>query len=139
MAKRKGLGAEDHLQHSVINYLLYQYNVIAIPNNTESNKTWGEQRQFKYNGGRKGVLDLFVPIIEGGYGGLFLELKAENKNPYKLNGELRKDKNGTLQAQEDSIKRLLSYGYYATFAVGFDQTKEIIDKYVKGEIMPENY
>jgi len=102
MAKRKGLGAEDHLQHSVINYLLYQYNVIAIPNNTESNKTWGE-------------------------------------HPYKLNGELRKDKNGTLQAQEDSIKRLLSYGYYATFAVGFDQTKEIIDKYVKGEIMPENY
>lgn len=131
------MSAEDKLQNSIIKYVLFQYNVTAIPNNTEGKKTPFERYKFEFMGGRKGVLDLFVPIIAGGYGGLFLELKPDGRKVFKKNGDVLK--NDTLIAQNKTIKKLLQQGYYATFAVGFDQTKEIIDKYVKGEIMPENY
>jgi len=121
------MGAEDKLQNAIINYVNCQYNVVPIPCNTESKKSKFEQFKYKFMGGRKGTLDLFIPHIAGGYGGLFIELKAEGRKVFKKSGEVLK--NETLQNQYETIQRHLQSGYYAAFAIGFNHAKKIIDEY----------
>ena len=70
--------------------------------------------------------DLLIFEPRGKYKGLFIELKV--KSPYKLNGELLKNKH--LEGQQKTINDLIKRGYYATFSTGFDETIEIIKKYM---------
>lgn len=126
----KYLGKEDHLQKQVIDYLKFQYNVKAIPCNTESKKTKFEQFKFKYLGGYRGVLDLFIPVSKGKYHGLFIELKSNGVNLFKKNGDYFAGKKGEhIRLQNQEIERHLINDYYACFCIGFDESKKVIDKY----------
>jgi hypothetical protein len=60
------------------------------------------------------------------YHGLFIELKI--KSPYKLNGDLFKNKH--LEAQRKSIQDLVLKGYYACFKWEFEDIKELIKAYM---------
>ena len=71
--------------------------------------------------------DLLIFQPKGMWHGLFLELKA--KNIYKKDGTLLK--NDHVEAQATTLLQLNYLGYYAAFAVGFDEAKLIIDKYMK--------
>ena len=71
--------------------------------------------------------DILVFKPNGLFKMLFLELKA--KDIYKKNGELLKNEH--VEAQFETIKQLNSLGYFASFAVGFDEAKKIIDDYMK--------
>ena len=62
------------------------------------------------------------------YRGLFIELKV--KSPYKVNGELLKSDH--LEKQQLSLDKLTKYGYCAVFSWGLDETKLLIDNYLKG-------
>ena len=68
----------------------------------------------------------------GEYHGLILELKSEYSSPYLKDGSLSKGKH--IQEQNQTLTELLSIGYYAVFAVGFDNAKKIIDDYMKLKI-----
>ncbi len=70
--------------------------------------------------------DLLILEPKGKYHGLFIELKV--KNIYKKNGELLK--NDHLDGQAKTISDLKDKGYYATFSIGFENTKQIIDWYM---------
>lgn len=59
--------------------------------------------------------------------GLFIELKV--KSPFKKNGELLKSDH--LEGQQRTIDELNKLGYFATFAVGFDEFKRIVDSYME--------
>lgn len=60
------------------------------------------------------------------FGGLFLEIKAENVVLLKKDGTLRKNKH--IEEQQQMLNWLVDRGYHATFAVGFeDAKKKIID------------
>lgn len=71
--------------------------------------------------------DLLIFEPRGGYKGLFIELKVET--PFKKNGELKKSDH--LEGQQKSIDDLIKKGYKACFSWGFEQTKAIIDNYLK--------
>ena len=73
--------------------------------------------------------DLIIFQPNKDYHGLFIELKSLGKSPFKKNGELLKNKH--LEGQQKTINDLIRKGYYATFATGFDETIEIIEKYLK--------
>jgi hypothetical protein len=62
-------------------------------------------------------------------GGLFIELKRSRKEIYKSNGELRK--NSHINEQNAVLQALRLNGYQAVFACGFEETKKIIDEYLK--------
>lgn len=70
--------------------------------------------------------DLIVLEPKGGYHGLVIELKEET--PYKRDGSLKKGR-GIDQAA--TLRLLQDKNYYACFGVGFEQTKNIIDSYMK--------
>jgi len=125
----KYLTKEDRLQRAVCQYVLTKYKTRVIPMNTEGNKSAFEQFKFKQTGGFRGILDLFIPISRGGYHGLFIELKAEGVTVFKKNGDVRASANDRLKIQnEQRLKHLLD-GYSALFAIGFDESKRVIDWY----------
>lgn len=64
------------------------------------------------------------------YNGLYLELKAEGNSPFKKDGTLKKDEH--LEEQEEMLEALRLRGYKAEFAIGFEETKDIIDDYLGG-------
>lgn len=76
----------------------------------------------------RGWPDLFIAAPRGGYHGLFLEIKAEGTRLLKLNHTFVSDH---IEEQADRINDLCNCGYFATFAVGFDQAKNEIDRYMK--------
>jgi len=63
------------------------------------------------------------------YYGLFIELKKDGVKIFKRNGAVVA--NGHIKEQIKMITKLSEKGYYACFAIGFDECKEIIDNYFK--------
>lgn len=70
--------------------------------------------------------DLIIFEAKKGFHGLFIELKVES--PYKLNGELKKDKH--LEGQAESMELLRQKGYWADFRWTFEDAKKVIDWYL---------
>ena len=66
--------------------------------------------------------------------GMFLELKADGVKLYKKDGTLRKNKH--IEEQAEILDKLNESGYYARFAVGYDETIRIITNYL-GEPKPK--
>lgn len=60
--------------------------------------------------------------------GLFLELKAEGTKLYKKNGEMVANKH--YREQAEMLNKLNESGYYARFAVGYDEAIRIITDYL---------
>jgi hypothetical protein len=72
--------------------------------------------------------DLLIFKKNSIYSGCFLELKA--KDIYRKD-EVTLLSNPHVEAQKRTIDELLSNGYFAAFAVGFEQAKNLIDHYMK--------
>lgn len=119
---------EYDLQKSICKYLELKYPKVAylstgIP--FYLTKIQGARNKSIQKNGFK-MPDLVILQPNYYHAGLFIELKI--KTPYKQNGELKKDEH--LQGQQNTINQLNELGYFATFAVGFDEAREIIDNYM---------
>lgn len=71
--------------------------------------------------------DLFISEPVGEYHGLYIELKAERIMKVDGSGLLKDDH---LEGQAKRLSLLNKKGYFACFCVGFEDTKETIDKYM---------
>lgn len=63
--------------------------------------------------------------------GLYLEIKKAGTRIYKKDGTLVADEH--IREQFDVLEQLRKRGYVAEFACGFDEAKEIIDRYLGGK------
>lgn len=72
--------------------------------------------------------DIFVAYPNGEYHGAFFELKEPNARVWLKTGELSTDAH--IQEQEAVMQHLRDLGYYATFAIGFDDFKQKVDGYL---------
>jgi len=120
---------EFKLQQQVCKYLELRYKGTPFYSDTIANVKLNviqasRNKSIQKNGFKMPDLVILQPNYY--HAGLFIELKI--KTPYKLNGELKKDEH--LQGQQNSINQLNELGYFATFAVGFDEAREIIDEYM---------
>lgn len=107
--------------------IIYRFDLAA-----DIKLTVGQARKHKKLHPHRGYPDLFIAEPRACYHGLYLELKAEGKAPYKKNGELKADKH--LEEQEAILTKLNCRGYFASFATGFDEAKGLIESYLKKEI-----
>ena len=71
-----------------------------------------------------GYPDMFIPLMRGGYGGLFLELKATATVP------------NTAHTRRQAVYHqiLRNNGYEVHFACGFKEAKKIIKEYMKAKV-----
>ena len=61
------------------------------------------------------------------YNGMFLELKKEGEKLFKKNGDFVSEH---VENQHNFILKLREAGYFASFSIGFDMSKDFIDKYL---------
>lgn len=119
---------EYDLQKAVCEYLDLQYGFALYLSDTIASIKLNVRQATRNKAIQKNGFkcpDLLILEPRHGYHGLFIELKV--KSPFKKNGDLRKDAH--LEGQMQTITDLQKRGYYACFATGFEQVKEIIDEY----------
>lgn len=130
---------EESLQKQVCSYLRLQYPNVIFRSDFASGMKLSQYQavQHKRLQSSRSWPDLFIyfPIQHGEkfYCGLALELKKEGTSVILKIGE-RKGKLSTdphIQEQAIMLKELNKLGYYANFAVGFDEAIKIIDWYMK--------
>lgn len=120
---------EFKLQQSVCKYLNLKYPHVLYLSDTIASVKLTEIQAYRNktiqkDGFKCPDLIILYPTYE--YHGLFIELKI--KSPFKKDRTLYKNEH--LEAQQRTIDDLNKRGYFATFATGFDEAKEIIDKYL---------
>jgi hypothetical protein len=121
---------EKDLVSVLTNYIKVQYPrlIYRIDYATDMKLSIGQAMKMKRTQMKeRGYPDLWVSLPKGRYHGLYLELKVTT--PYKKDGTLKKNEH--LEEQQEMHDRLNQLGYKATFGVGFDECKEILDNYIK--------
>lgn len=132
---------ELELQAQVADYIRLQYPDVIFHSDFGSGVklTMGQAvKQKRLNGGRRAWPDIFVAKAKVVYmrdvdahvftHGLFIELKKEGTKILKKDGSFVADKH--IREQAKMLQALEREGYEAKFAVGFEQAKQIIDRYI---------
>jgi len=127
---------EDILEEMVAEYLQRVYNAVlfhfdigAGRKTTMFQATRAKRLHGKWS---RGYPDLFIAVSNKYYHGLYIELKADGKSPFKKDGKLKKDKH--LEIQNNIHQVLRDEGYSCGFAVGFVEAKEVIDEYMENRV-----
>lgn len=89
--------------------------VVHIPNGAKRSMSQG--RRLAMQGLAAGFPDLFIPIVNKKYAGLFIELK-------------RVFGSATTPKQKEWIEKLNKAGYFAVVAKGYEDAVKVIEKYL---------
>lgn len=117
---------EKYLHQGVCHYLRAQYPYAIFTSESSGLRTgYYQAKQLKLLRSSAGLPDLIIIHPSRGYHGLCIELKISS--PYTKKGKLRDNEH--IMQQQSILNDLLERGYYATFGVGPDHTKAIIDWY----------
>jgi len=81
----------------------------------------------------RGWPDLFVAEKRGIYSGLFIEVKADGVNIFKKNSS--EFTTPHIAEQSAMIDELNKRGYAASFCIGFNEAKMVIDAYLNYKLM----
>ena len=132
---------ELELQAQVADYIRLKYPSVIFHSDFGSGikLTMGQAiRQKRLNGGRRSWPDMFIAEPQSSpdsalpkihFCGLFIELKKAGTRIYRKDGRLVSDAH--IREQFDMLEQLRQRGYMAAFACGFDEAKEIIDRYLR--------
>lgn len=124
---------EEQLSKAVSRYLKVQYpDTVFTCDASGVRLSMGQATALKAQRSTHKIPDMIILKPNAEYHGLILELKSDDSSPFLKDGSLSKGKH--IQDQNQTLTELLSIGYYAVFAVGFDNAKKIIDDYMKLKI-----
>jgi hypothetical protein len=111
---------ESDLQRALVTWCRMRSDgaelIFAIPNGGKRDAK--EAMSLKHQGVTAGVPDLFLPVMRGGYGGLFIELKNPNGK-----GVISKE-------QIIMMEKLKDEGYFAFVSHDFEMCKNRISLYL---------
>ena len=120
---------EESLSNAVAKYLTHQYPDVIFHFDTGSGIKLSIGQAVKMKKlNKRGFPDLFICEPKKNVNGLFLELKQAGTRLYKKNGEFASEH---LKEQAEILTQLRGKGYMAYFGIGFENTKELIDNYMK--------
>lgn len=124
---------EEQLSKAVSRYLKVQYpDTVFTCDASGVRLSMGQATALKAQRSTHKIPDMIILKPNAEYHGLILELKSDDSSPFLKDGSLSKGKH--IQEQNQTLTELLSIGYCAVFAVGFDNAKKIIDDYMKLKI-----
>jgi hypothetical protein len=122
--------SEEVTQELIADYLRARYPEVLFHSDygSGSKLTMSQAvRQKRLNGGIRGWPDIFIAEPRGIYKGLFIELKRDGVRLQKKDGSWV---NAHIAEQAEMLLKLQEKGYWATFAVGFNEAKATIDQYL---------
>lgn len=108
--------SEDQEQTLLATWLAKQgIKFYAIPNG--GSRAMFEALKFKRTGVKAGVPDICIPIMSGGHGALYIELK-------------RKKGGRVSEAQQEWLAYLSEAGYYCSVCHGFEAARDVVLYYL---------
>lgn len=120
---------EFALQKAVCQYLNAQFPNVLFMSDTVANIRLNMGQKMRNKSIQKSGFhcpDVIIFEPRGKFHGLFIELKVVS--PFKKDGQLKKDEH--IENKAKTILQLGNLGYCASFAVGFEMAKDIIDNYM---------
>ncbi len=113
----------------VTHYLQWKYPHVRFHHDFGSGVklTVGQAKKQKALNPHKGYPDIFILAPANHYSGLFIEIKKEGEKIFKKDSKTYKSEH--LESQAEYIDYLNENGFYATFGIGFDEIRKIIDDY----------
>jgi hypothetical protein len=122
--------SEARLHDDVCDYIRAQYPKALFNSDLSGIKlTMGQSIRAAKLRSSRGWPDIFIPEPRNGYSGLWIELKIAGTRMIKKNGKFATPH---IKEQATMIMLLNQRGFYASFALGFVNAKNIIDKYFQG-------
>ena len=111
--------AEQRLQTAIVKYirLAYPHTLFTATMGGVKLNSWSQRNALKATGYLKGVADLLIFESKESYKGLFIEVKT--------------DIGKTTKEQKEFQTNAIARGYLCICCKGFDETKNIIDDYLK--------
>jgi hypothetical protein len=120
---------EEKIQTAISKYLKLQYpNVYFTAESSGLRVTMGTAIKMKSQRSVHKQLDIIILEPKGTYCGLILELKKDRKEVFLKSGAIKSSEH--IKEQINTIALLRYKGYYSRFAFGFEDAKNIIDKYM---------
>jgi hypothetical protein len=121
---------EANLHQNICSYIRQQYPKVLFNTDLSGLKlTLGQAVKVKQLRSSNGFPDLMIFYPNKNYHGLFIELKKDGTKLYKKDGIT--PVNEHIKEQFEIIDKLGVLGYCATFGIGFDEVKQIIDLYMQ--------
>jgi len=121
---------EKQLHKQVATYIKLQYpNVLFNVDLSGIRLTPGLAKQAKELRSSRGFPDIVIYEQKKGYAALFIELKKEGTKLTKKNSHIHSSEH--IEEQHILHQKLKAKGYYASFAVGFQESIDLIDWYLK--------
>jgi hypothetical protein len=122
------MSKESDIYFAIAKYMAIKYPQVVwrFDFSAGTKMTLGQAKKHKGMNPHRGYPDLFICQCNGGYGGLYLEIK--NVKIRKMDGKLLADKH--LHEQSEMLLHLEKAGYRAEFAVGLDECIAKIDAYL---------
>ena len=122
--------SEKEMQNQVCEYMRLAYPKVKFRSDKDGQVLHKSQLKAKaLQSNARGFPDFIIREERKGYKGLVLELKREDKSPFKKDGTLKADQH--LHDQQEWLDFFTDCGCKAQFAVGFDEAKLLIDSYLK--------
>ena len=122
--------AEDTLHEQVCTWIKWQYpEIIFTFDPAGIRMTMGQARRYKKLKSKHKMPDIHIVEPRGEYHGCYIELKAQGCSPFKEDGTLKK--NDHTESQAETLKLLREKGYFAQFAVGYDEAIELLTHYLE--------
>ena len=121
---------EAQTHRNICDYLKLQYPEVIFRTDFASGMklTVGQARKHASLQSGRSWPDLFIAEPRAGFHGLFIEVKKDGITIKKKDGNYVKDTH--IREQALMLYTLGTHGYMATFGVGFDHCKQILDEYL---------
>lgn len=124
---------EEGIQIKLFEYLAKKHpNVVALSEPSGLRVSQGMAKKLKRMRSADVHLDVYILQPTQKYAGLILELKA--KDIFKKTNPSQLLANKHHQDQLATINKLNKLGYYATFAIGYDQAVNVIEDYLNNRL-----
>lgn len=117
---------EDNELIAVCTWLSYQYPNLVFFIDFYDKMSFNMKKKFNLCRSKSNP-DLFIAYSNKNNNGLFIEMKKSGEVLLNKTGDF---KNEHLQKQNECLQQLKHQNYFATFAIGFDNAKEIITTYL---------
>lgn len=120
----------EALEHEILcNYIRTNFpHVVFLSDASGLKMTMGQAIKWGKLKSSRGIPDLIILQPRGIYHGLMIELKKTGEKIVKKDGTYKTDH---LKEQAEVLSKLQAQGYYATFAIGFTQARDIVIEYMK--------
>lgn len=119
----------EYTTHKAIcNYIKMQYpNIVFTSDSSGIRMTIGNAKKMLALKSKDKIPDLIIFAPRSGYSGLIIEMKKTGEKVFKVDGSMYANKHH--EEQKKTLDKLSKEGYFATFAIGFEEAKNIIDYY----------